>query len=144
MKVCSTCKKNKLLSEYHTNKGTPKSYCKECAKKYRKSYYDKNREYAIQYAMKSSTKKKQLLRNYVFEYLKTHPCVDCNEDDPIVLEFDHIDPKVKINNISQLVLNKVALCRLQTEIDKCEVRCCNCHRRKTARDGKFVKFYENK
>lgn len=69
-------------------------------------------------------------RAYVMDYLCTNPCVDCGEVDPIVLEFDH--QRDKRYNISKLITNNCSLKRLVLEIDKCQVRCANCHRRKTA------------
>jgi transcription elongation factor Elf1 len=67
-------------------------------------------------------------RRYVSDYLKAHQCVDCNEDDWIVLEFDHIGEKT--GGISYGVKHWV-LSRLQEEISRCEVVCANCHRRRT-------------
>ena len=69
-------------------------------------------------------------RVYVIDYLMMHPCVDCGETDLIVLEFDH--QRDKKYNIAKLITNNCSLKRLVLEIDKCQVRCANCHRRKTA------------
>lgn len=73
-----------------------------------------------------------------------HPCVDCGEGDPIVLEFDHITDD-KTSGISDLVGTGVSLDILIAEIAKCVVRCANCHRRKTSRElGWFRTIYQNK
>lgn len=74
------------------------------------------------------------------KYLETHPCVDCGENDPVVLEFDHVRGEKEFN-IADVARNAVGREKLQEEIQKCEVRCANCHRRKTKRerDGKSEK-----
>jgi hypothetical protein len=59
-------------------------------------------------------------------------CVDCGERDVVVLEFDHIGNKR--SNVTVLAWSVCSLARLQEEIACCEVRCCNCHRRRTASD----------
>ena len=66
----------------------------------------------------------------VREYLNNHPCVDCGEDDPVVLEFDHVFD-TKTANISDLVKTNHCWNTIIKEIQKCEVRCANCHRRIT-------------
>jgi len=55
--------------------------------------------------------------------------VDCGESDPVVLEFDHREDKRLI--ISKAV-NNYGIPGLTAEVAKCDVRCANCHRRKTA------------
>lgn len=69
---------------------------------------------------------------FVWDYLLNNPC-KCGENDPIVLEFNHIDPTVKSDNISDLVKKTHSIKSIQSEILKCEVMCANCHRRHTAK-----------
>jgi hypothetical protein len=61
-----------------------------------------------------------------------HGCVDCGEKDLQVLDFDHVRG-VKTKHVSRLIYRAVSFQALYAEIDKCEVRCANCHRRVTAR-----------
>lgn len=64
---------------------------------------------------------------YIQEYLRTHPCVDCGNTNPIVLDFDHVRGKKKYN-VSIMSNCGYSLEVIQLEIDKCEIRCANCHR----------------
>ena len=68
----------------------------------------------------------------IFEILSNSPCCQCGESDPIVLDFDHIDPMTKTDTISNLVHRDASWLRIETELKKCQVLCANCHRRKTA------------
>jgi hypothetical protein len=74
---------------------------------------------------------RQRNRAFVSTYLATHPCVDCGEADPVVLEFDHVRGEKRMDVGRMATSVGVGLVTLQAEIDKCEVRCANCHRRKT-------------
>lgn len=80
-------------------------------------------------------RKKTQIRNkqFVYGYLLTHPCVDCGERDPVVLEFDHRDSAIKKEGVAELMFSLYSLEHLKEEIEKCAVRCANCHRRKTAK-----------
>jgi len=66
---------------------------------------------------------------YLIDYFETHPCVDCGERDPVVLEFDHLADK------SFCIGGAIHDRKWQSildEIAKCVVVCANCHRRRTA------------
>ena len=69
----------------------------------------------------------------VFDYLREHPCVDCGEADPVVLEFDHRDAATRTLYVAQMIERRYAWAKIQAEIEKCDVRWANCHRRKTSR-----------
>lgn len=66
----------------------------------------------------------------IFDALRSSGCVDCGERDLVVLEFDHIGPKT--STVMALGWGERSLERIRAEIAVCEVRCCNCHRRRTA------------
>ena len=72
------------------------------------------------------------LRNliYVRDVLIGSVCTDCGVDDLLVLEFDHVRGE-KVRNVMQLARAGYSLRRVEQEIAKCEVRCANCHRRRT-------------
>lgn len=64
------------------------------------------------------------LKNNIRELkIKKGPCIDCGESDIKVLEFDHIDETNKINEITNLR----SLETMNSESDKCQIRCRICH-----------------
>jgi hypothetical protein len=65
----------------------------------------------------------------VRDTLMQSACVDCGESDLLVLEFDHVG--VKRASVPALARRGCALRTLQNEIDQCQIRCANCHRRRT-------------
>lgn len=66
-------------------------------------------------------------------YLQEHPCLDCGESDPVVLDFDHLPGVEKRFEIARAVnASTRAWPTILKEIAKCEVVCANCHRRRTA------------
>lgn len=74
-------------------------------------------------------------RMWVWGYLLEHPCVDCGESDVRVLEFDHRDPSEKSGSISRMVGDRCGIERIAAEVEKCDVRCANCHRRRSKEEG---------
>jgi hypothetical protein len=76
-----------------------------------------------------------VVQAHVLRYLVEHPCTDCGEHDPVVLEFDHVGEKTA--TIARLVSDGAELGILADEISRCEVVCVNCHRRRTARRARW-------
>lgn len=110
---------------------------KKKRKKFAKEHYEANKEKYKKRAIRHNKKARERNRNYVLEYLKSHPCIDCNEGDIIVLEFDHVKDK-KVSEISKAASAGWSLERLKKEIEKCEVRCANCHRRATHKRRRHI------
>lgn len=53
-------------------------------------------------------------------------CIDCGYNASAdALQFDHVDPTQKVNQVSRM--RGVSAERLTAELDKCVVRCANCH-----------------
>ena len=117
-----------------SNKSGLSTWCKECWKKHRKNRPKKQKEIDNERHYKAKLDRRAELRLKILEYLKTNPCVICGESDPIVLCFDHIDPKTKVANVSVLVSRHTRKWEtVYKEIKKCRVLCANCHTRETAK-----------
>lgn len=131
------CKIEKEITCFHKNK-TKKdglnTICKSCRKEYHKNWYKNgNRKYVVD----KNTERKNKNREWVYKYLLKNPCIDCGEKDPIVLEFDH--KRDKEFNISKGITT-YGLSKIKKEIEKCEVVCSNCHKRRTAVTQDWFKF----
>jgi hypothetical protein len=98
----------------------------------KRRYYEANKDVVKARAYARAKIVRAATKLWLHEYLKEHPCTDCGETNPIILEFDHI--RDKKFNISDAVRRSVTLTRIKAEVAKCEVRCANCHRAKTYRD----------
>lgn len=103
---------------------------KEKARVRARQHYAANRERKRAQARERMRRNRSAIRAFILEHLKTHPCVDCGETNPVVLEFDHVRGE-KCFHMGGATASNIALPRLETEIAKCEVRCANCHRKKT-------------
>jgi hypothetical protein len=67
-------------------------------------------------------------RKYLIGYKTSHPCVDCGESRSWCLDFDHRNPIEKKFEINDYASKGRNLELLIIEIEKCDVRCANCHR----------------
>lgn len=139
MRRCGRCELKKTLDEFawrRKAKGQRDNYCRPCRAAYKQEYYAANRQ---RYIDSAGLRKRMLVAermDFLVAYLREHPCTDCGETDPVVLEFDHLrDKKFGIaaglrDREWQSVLDEMA---------KCEVVCANCHRRRTAKRGGFAR-----
>lgn len=114
-KVCSKCKQDKPLDQYHRLRGSTQSYCKECKKE-----VDQKR-------IKSGIKN-------LNQYLKdrcNHMCDHCGQKfDREVLEFHHPFGVVKTMGLESSRWRGLTGPKPEVvaEADQCLVLCANCHR----------------
>ena len=104
--------------------------CRPCRAAYKQEHYLANKK---RYVAQAAARKKTLYlerTTYLIGYFADHPCVDCGESDPVVLEFDHLrDKEFDIGH----ALPYRSWSSILAEIEKCDVVCRNCHRRRESR-----------
>lgn len=130
---CRVCDQIKPLAEFPFRslaRQTRQWICLDCQRVYTRGWYGRNRARQIATAAKNNTRRRRENRARVRELRLV--CVDCGETNPILLDFDHV--RDKRAEISELVHAGLPWGTIQAEIDKCEVRCANCHVQQTARE----------
>jgi len=129
MKYCNCCNKTKDKSEFNkavSKKDGLQTYCKECSReRHRLDYINKpNRKISVE---KSRKKHYSDSRRLIDRYKRICGCHFCKENEPVCLDFHHLNPNEKENEVS--VLAGYSKSRLKLEIKKCIVVCSNCHRK---------------
>lgn len=94
---------------------------KEYHRNYSQKHYSLNKEYYKNKGVLAKAATRIRAIEFLSEYLKSHPCVDCGLDDILVLQFDHISGKTK-----NITLN-LSVRQIEKELRLCEIRCANCH-----------------
>ncbi len=130
MKKCAKCSLTKNIEEFAVNRTRSdgrQTFCKMCKQAHDRAYYADGRRGDWTARKRIRTQK---IWDQFFTFLSQQKCQDCGERDMIVLEFDHIGSD-KEYNVSAMLQIGLGWNRIKTEIAKCEVVCCNCHRRRT-------------
>ncbi len=133
---CPRCGRVLPPSEFTRASDRPngrQSMCKECKHEYDRQYYANNPQYRER-VRQMSERRRDELRDYLYEYLSTHPCEMCGESRPACLCFHHRNPKDKDIELSIAVFHQYSQARLEAEIAKCTVLCQNCHAIVTAQE----------
>ena len=149
MKLCSTCKKSKPKKDFYRNKAKKdgRQYsCKLCQKNYHKNkwYISKKKERIEQVKAYKLHKRRVNYRRVIKDYF-SKGCIDCGQKDIRVLEFDHVrGVKKRLKHrrgegVSYLLMSGYSWSVVKAEIDKCEVRCCNCHKLRTYKQFNYLK-----
>ena len=120
-KACKRCKKVKPITEYSkagSRQDGMQPWCKPCVKLRDHERYsqDKNKHRSW------NVKRRDRYYDMLTKYLEKHPCVDCGEADPIVLEFDHRDPTIKDGEVTKMI-GVAAWEKVLEEMAKCDVVC---------------------
>ncbi|HEV8656101.1 MAG TPA: hypothetical protein VGR85_11380, partial [Candidatus Limnocylindria bacterium] len=119
--------------------GRRQSHCRGCQATYRRAHYLANRDAYIALEVARIAGYRDANRALLLAYLLQHPCIDCGVGNPVLLDFDHRDPSTKRSEVARLASCK-PWPQVLAEIQKCDVRCANCHRRKTAKQLGWAKL----
>ena len=134
MKQCPQCNTTKL-SEFNKctkSKDKLQSLCRVCNSIAHKHWYNENKTYYKEKARAYDKIYYERVDAFLNAYKSTTPCTDCKQSyNSWVMDFDHLDPATKEDNVSDLRQRKISLKRIKTEIAKCELVCSNCHRERT-------------
>jgi transposase-like protein len=126
LRLCGRCRQHLPIECFNRHGDGLQWWCRSCFALYFRERGDVHRRQSSA----AKLARARALRAQVLDHVRHHPCVDCGEADPVVLEFDHLGEKVA--SISVL-LSQTATCKaVEAEIARCEVVCTNCHRRRTA------------
>ncbi len=135
-KKCNHCGLEKDEEEFnwrYRSLGVRNKACRDCQHTFNKTYYEGDaKERHLQQVRERTEAARIVAREFVYQYLLIHPCEECGETDPRVLEFHHVGEKDA--EITRLVSGGWSIKRIQTEIDKCQVLCANCHRKITVEE----------
>jgi hypothetical protein len=141
MKKCCICQIQKELSEFNKNKSRRdglNTVCRECSQKRSRQYYSENKDKHKKVTRVNGDKARRKAQSFLLDHVKQNPCVDCGETNPTVLEFDHVRGK-KIRCIGDMIRRGNSLTLIKEELSKCEVRCANCHKIRTAKVQNWFK-----
>lgn len=133
-KRCVICKQERPAHAFNRKRASKdglQPHCRECNRVASRAYYRRNRAKHLVDVARNGASYRDRNRAWLLAHLRAQPCVDCGEPDPMVLDFDHVRGEKK-GSVGQLASLGVSLETLREEVAKCEVRCVNCHRRRTA------------
>jgi hypothetical protein len=111
--------------------GIRQKACRACRKIQNAQWYESHKTKHVSQVRQRTDRQRKASRQYIRDYLTQHCCSDCGERDPVVLEFDHVRGK-KFKDVSKLVAEGYSIATIEKEINKCDVVCANCHRRREA------------
>ena len=145
-KICLTCKEEKLEDEFHWENKKKNNrrvaHCKPCTRMRARNRYKINGNAQRRRSKIRSREKRAISRHYHYEILSNSFCADCGNNNPIVLEFDHVRGEKKYE-ISRLISIPMSLDVLKEEIKKCDIVCANCHKIRTAKAQNWHKYVKH-
>ena len=138
MRRCIRCTQWKDESEFNVRnigRGYLQSVCIECQQQNGKDRYSNNTDRVKEINKTARRKSRDIAKQYIYEYLSRTSCADCGESDIEVLTFDHVRGQKKMN-VSDMIHQGYSLSSIQSELEKTDVLCFNCHmRREQSRRG---------
>jgi hypothetical protein len=130
--VCTRCDKTKSAEKFEKRRGKRGPWCKTCRSDYARLIYQRHK---VKTRKRIHARNRRIMRENrrrVAEQKHMAACLDCGEKHPHwKMQFDHLDPKLKLLEISLMVSHAFSWERIQQEMLLCELVCANCHADRT-------------
>lgn len=140
-KNCNHCGKYKDEEDFNwkfKSLGVRHNTCRDCIHGFNKTYFEgPAKERHLEQVRGRKEEARRVAREFVYDYLLSHPCEECGESDVRVLEFHHIGDKDMA--VGAMVSGGYSIERIMAEISRCKVYCANCHRKITVEEGGWFK-----
>ena len=133
-KRCSACQQSRPLADFNIRRASRdglQPICRSCNRAKARRYYAEHREQHVRVIMARKAQIRRATLQRVADYLAANRCADCGEGDLRVLDFDHRPGVEKRADVMKLVQDGYSWARVMAEIEKCDVRCRNCHAKVT-------------
>src|SRR5581483_4732029 len=130
-KYCSSCKKDIPRSEFNKRGDGLQPLCRECNRLRSRRYYAENTEQHRQVIAKRNKRLRAEIRAFIRDYKISRGCKHCGYNrcaDALEAHHVHGDKEFLIGRARDKSLKRV-----QTELEKCEILCANCHREEHAK-----------
>ena len=129
IKRCQKCNQDRLVTDFNFRdkaRGKRHSHCRFCTLAYCHKWYGDHNEEIRKRASEYWAIRRKVLIGFLWDYLSTHPCIDCGFSDIRALDFDHVRGEKRFD-IPYALMKALSVERVKAEIAKCDVRCKNCH-----------------
>ena len=96
MRTCGRCGESKPSDAFawrRKARGQLDNYCRPCRAAYKQEHYRENKQRYVENAAKRKRTELEVRVGFLLDFFSVNPCVDCGENDPVVLEFDHLGDK---------------------------------------------------
>ncbi len=94
-KYCRGCKRWHAREDFSfkdARKRTLRSRCHVCCREASRRHYMRMKVAYLERNRRNNPLQRQAAAEFVYQFLLAHSCVECGEADPVVLEFNHLDP----------------------------------------------------
>jgi hypothetical protein len=131
LKRCSTCGVTKPGTQFNVRQRAPdgrQSRCRDCCRAW---YLTHKADHMAGVARRNKAYRVQT-QERLAAHLAEHPCVDCGEDDISASSSTIGTAWTRLLPSRSCCSGDGSWRTIAKEIEKCDVRCANCHRRRTA------------
>src|SRR5260221_2067179 len=97
-KYCRGCERWRAVDDFSfkdAQKRTVRSRCRACCREASRRHYVRMKVAYLERNRRNNPRQRQAAAEFVYQFLVGHPCSECGEHDPVVLEFNHLDPLTK-------------------------------------------------